>query len=765
MTKKILFLTPVSYFKGGAERSLFDLLSNPNITPILVSPAEGEITEKARSLNIETYILPFGNIHNIHRPFSFLKGLYATIDLYKTAYKLKEISKKTNATIAHSNGLKAHAINCLSRYLGGAKAIIHIRDIPYTRSEILTWKILKTLCDKMILVSHACWPNKTLPSKAIVIHNGTPLIDIKNNIPEKENSNNINIGFIGRIHPAKGLHLLIDWLSEARKQNLPVTLSVRGTYSEDAPNYENAITSQIKNLNLEPNIEFTGFINNDTQLYQDLDIVVVPSDTPDPLPRSIMESMARNILVCGYPAGGVFEMVEDKKTGFLVNDAESFINAVNIFQNNPESIQKITKAAKEKIEKDFTIKKLHFTINNIYKNLQSSNNSKKLSDAEKKILFLTHVGSPGGAEYKMIELCESSEYSSKVVHFQNGLLENILKEKNIPSSILPMPEAMKSFTKDDGLMGAIKAIPATVSMISGLVKEEKKHDVLICFSQKSFILASLAKPFTRKPIIWFMNDILSQEYFSKPVIFIIKTISKLSANHIVLNSQESFRSWESSGASTKNVSVIYPGVDIQLFDQKIQDKGEIKSYRNKFSSNGSPLIGIFGRITPWKGQDVFLQAIAQTPDVNAIIVGDALFGENDYKDSLIALAQSLNIEHRVTFTGHLDNIPAVMASCDIIAHCSTLAEPFGLVIAEATTTNVPTIATDAGGAREIIQHNKTGQLTPMGDVDALVTAIQKYLSQPEWAKELAVKAREHTENNFSNKVMMEKIYYLIRNIK
>jgi len=163
----------------------------------------------------------------------------------------------------------------------------------------------------------------------------------------------------------------------------------------------------------------------------------------------------------------------------------------------------------------------------------------------------------------------------------------------------------------------------------------------------------------------------------------------------------------------------------------------------------STLVGVFGRITSWKGQDVFLRAIAKTPDVHAIIVGDALFGEDKYKDSLIALTKELNIEDRVTFTGHVDNVATLMAACDIITHCSTLPEPFGLVTAEATATNTPVIASDAGGSQEIIKHMERGQLTPIGDHDALADAIQLCLNNPDQATKMANAAQQYTKENFS----------------
>ena len=61
----------------------------------------------------------------------------------------------------------------------------------------------------------------------------------------------------------------------------------------------------------------------------------------------------------------------------------------------------------------------------------------------------------------------------------------------------------------------------------------------------------------------------------------------------------------------------------------------------------------------------------------------------------------------------------------------------------------PVIATDAGGAREIVTHNETGQLTPMRDANALASAIRRYLEQPEWTSALARRAKSHAQEKFS----------------
>lgn len=362
----IVFLSPVSYFKGGAERSLQDLLSNPSIKPVLLAPEEGPILEAGRKKGIDCVVLDFGAVNSIRRPFTFTKGLTALQSLYKAARTLKTFARAHNASAVHSNGLKAHMINCCARRLGGPKAIIHIRDIPYTKPEKLVWKIMYFMCDHMVLVSAACWPGHKLPPKCVVIHNG---INVPADLPAPKTilkGATLTLGFVGRIHPAKGLHLLLDWMAHALKNGHTLKLSVRGSFSEDAPEYEEQIKEQINNLALTGYVEFLGHIDDPSKVYLGVDIVVVPSEVPDPLPRSVMEAMARGLIVFGYPAGGITDMIEDGKTGFLIKDAYGFTKTIQAAREEPAMFLNIVSCAQSKVRQDFSINNLHRRLMDMY---------------------------------------------------------------------------------------------------------------------------------------------------------------------------------------------------------------------------------------------------------------------------------------------------------------------------------------------------------------------------------------------------------------
>jgi glycosyltransferase involved in cell wall biosynthesis len=177
----------------------------------------------------------------------------------------------------------------------------------------------------------------------------------------------------------------------------------------------------------------------------------------------------------------------------------------------------------------------------------------------------------------------------------------------------------------------------------------------------------------------------------------------------------------------------------------------IAAIRRQYSPDDLPLIGMFGRVSAWKGQDIFLRAMARIPGVRGVIAGGALFDEQAYERALRALAQELGVADRVIFTGHIDDPMTLMAACDVVAHCSTAPEPSGRVIVEAMFAGTPVIGSDAGGVREFILEGETGQLTPMKDVDALVTAILRYLDEPDWARSVATHARRIAHESFSSR--------------
>jgi glycosyltransferase involved in cell wall biosynthesis len=172
----------------------------------------------------------------------------------------------------------------------------------------------------------------------------------------------------------------------------------------------------------------------------------------------------------------------------------------------------------------------------------------------------------------------------------------------------------------------------------------------------------------------------------------------------------------------------------------------------------APVVTIPGRLQSWKGQDVFLRAAARVadaiPQARFVVLGGALYGwDQEFAARLPRLAASLGIAGRVAFTGHRDDALAVVAGSDIVAHCSTSPEPFGMVVIEAMALGRPVIASNTGGPPEIIDDGETGLLIPPGQPGPLAEAIVGLLRDDRRRRAIAEAGREVARQQFSAETM------------
>jgi glycosyltransferase involved in cell wall biosynthesis len=164
------------------------------------------------------------------------------------------------------------------------------------------------------------------------------------------------------------------------------------------------------------------------------------------------------------------------------------------------------------------------------------------------------------------------------------------------------------------------------------------------------------------------------------------------------------------------------------------------------------LVAHVGRLRPWKGQRAFLAAAARLrhPDARFVVIGGRILDDDEqgYADELVALASSLGLAGRVTFTGQRDDLADVWPHLSILAHTAT-AEPFGRVVAEALRAGVPVVAFADGGVPEIVDDGETGRLVAAGDVDALAQAIDELLASPTVRARMGRLGQQRAEKRFA----------------
>jgi glycosyltransferase involved in cell wall biosynthesis len=157
-----------------------------------------------------------------------------------------------------------------------------------------------------------------------------------------------------------------------------------------------------------------------------------------------------------------------------------------------------------------------------------------------------------------------------------------------------------------------------------------------------------------------------------------------------------------------------------------------------------------GRLTRWKGQEVLLHAVARLgrDDIVVVLVGGEQ-GDTGYRDELERLAEKLGVAARLRLVGECRDMPAALMLADAVVSASTDPEGFGRVMAEALAMGRPVIASDHGGAREIVG-DEAGWLVAPGDPAALAEALDLALSLDDDTRaHLAQVARARVAARFS----------------
>ncbi len=215
------------------------------------------------------------------------------------------------------------------------------------------------------------------------------------------------------------------------------------------------------------------------------------------------------------------------------------------------------------------------------------------------------------------------------------------------------------------------------------------------------------------------------------------------------------------------IAVIHRGVDLEIFNQRAVPVARVQTLAQHWRlPDGWPVVLLPGRLTRWKGQTVFLHALAQLNDMEfmSVIVGSEQ-DRRSYRSELDALIASLELESRVRLVEETRDMPAALMLADVVVSASTDPEAFGRIIVEAAAMGRPVIASDHGAARETIVPDQSGWLVPPGNAPALADAIRRALTlAPAERHRMAFSAEAHAKRYFSKTLMCEKTLDVYRRV-
>lgn len=344
-----------------------------------------------------------------------------------------------------------------------------------------------------------------------------------------------------------------------------------------------------------------------------------------------------------------------------------------------------------------------------------------------RVLFLDHVAVLGGAELSLLDIAAAWGPTATAVLLEDGPFRGRLEAAGVRTLIVETGPALRTVRRD--APAPFLATAAEVVRVARRVARlARGHDLIYANSQKAMVIGALAGVFARRPVLWHLRDILHHADFDPRNVRVAVILANRVAARVVTNSRATADAFRVVGGNAAKTRVIHNGIASAPFCAVTPE--DIARIHAELHLPGSTVVGVFGRLAPWKGQHVLLEALPQLPGVHALLVGSALFGEQSYVDRLHTMARDLEIADRVHFLGFRSDIPLLMGLTDAVVHTSISPEPFGRVIVEGMLAGRPVVATRAGGAVEIVEDGVTGQLVSPGDVRELAAAIRHVTSSP-----------------------------------
>ena len=265
--------------------------------------------------------------------------------------------------------------------------------------------------------------------------------------------------------------------------------------------------------------------------------------------------------------------------------------------------------------------------------------------------------------------------------------------------------------------------------LEALVDRVRPDVVLSCTNKDHFAAGAAALP-RRLPSIWWVNDLLVPEFFGWPVRRVFVQRARRLRARLAAVSGFGRDALVAQGVPRDQVVAIPNGIPIGRYR-----RDSARPLRATLGvADDEPVFGLVGRITPWKGHEVFLRTASAWHRTGRpgrfVIIGAAFNEDAGFAEGLHRTVEREGLADRVRFVPFQPDIAAALSSLDVLVHTSTRPEPFGRVLIEAMAVGVPVVAARGGGVPEIVRDDTNGALVEPGDVNGYVRALGVVTDDP-----------------------------------
>lgn len=384
MPKTILYIHQSAELYGS-DKALHYLVEQINKSPefntIVVLPSDGPLKNVLESSNVKVVVYP---VLKVSRSFFRIKNIISfPFDIYKTTKGLKQLLGHQKIDIVHSNTL-AVLLGAFYSKRYKIKHVWHVHEIIKKPKIVkVAYPIIvnryshKVVFNSVASKEFLCKKNQNLVNKSIVNLNGMDrndkvVSDSTREIIRSElfnaKPNEIVLALVGRISKWKGQRLLLEAFANLSKRHKNVKLVFIGSTPPNQDYLKTELQSQINKLKLKNSCKIVPFQNNIWNIWDSVDIAIVPSTEPEPFGLVALEAMLAKKPVIGANHGGLKEIISDNETGYLFkpNNCDDLSSKIEKLITNKNDIIKFGIKGQAKALKEFSLKRHVESFEEIY---------------------------------------------------------------------------------------------------------------------------------------------------------------------------------------------------------------------------------------------------------------------------------------------------------------------------------------------------------------------------------------------------------------
>jgi len=350
---------------GGVERGVVDLaryLLDRGHKAVIVSGG-GSLVKELDMMGARHYELPVGK----KNPFIMIKMIPALINIIKTE----------NIDIVHARSRVPAWIAFVACRFSSVKFVTTAHGYYKNKftSQVMAWA--RTVIVASNVIARHMIDDFGVPYERIkLIPRGVDLSQFKYRLREKKKGDDFVIGLISRITPIKGHAYFIKAISMVSRVIPKLKVLIVGDCPRSKAKYKEELEVLVRRLALTRTVEFVGQVDDIPGILSNMDLLVLPTISPEAFGRVIIEAQACGVPVIATKVGGVVDIIEDRVNGILVapEDHLALQNAIIEVAKDSALAQNLVKNARNIVEKKFGLEKMADEILDVYNSIQKSLN-------------------------------------------------------------------------------------------------------------------------------------------------------------------------------------------------------------------------------------------------------------------------------------------------------------------------------------------------------------------------------------------------------